>query len=73
MLSAANRYDSVSPPTDCERLGTRIVPLMRENEQVGTIPLMQPHFIDYAGSMSGKLVVHGEITGDGILWDDEQD
>lgn len=73
MLSATPKYDSKPSITECEHFGTRTVPLKRAGEQVGTVPLIRPRFIDYVVSMNGKLVVHGEITEDGILWHDVRD
>lgn len=73
MLTATTKYQSTEPRSDCVCFGTRNAPLMRGEEQVGAMPLLRPHFLDHVGALEGKLVVHGQITEDGILWDDDQD
>ena len=73
MTSTTAKYRQTQSLTRGEHFGTRLVPLMRGDDQVGTITLTQPHFIDYLGSLDGKFVVHGQITEDGIRWDDERD
>lgn len=73
MSTATTKYQPAEPRSDCVCFGTLSAALMRGNEQIGAIPLLRPHFLDYVGALEGKLVVHGKVTEDGIMWDDEQD
>lgn len=73
MSTATTKYQPTEPRSDCVCFWTLSAALMRGDEQIGVLPRLRPHFLDYVGALEGKLVLRGEITEDGILWDDERD